>query len=67
MREPVTVACAQVEPVLFDRDATIGRIAEVAAAVMAMRASGEKMPWAPVNRSTGPPAEPPPAPSTPDE
>src|SRR5439155_776368 len=31
MREPVTVACAQVEPVLFDRDATIGRIAEVAA------------------------------------
>jgi nitrilase len=30
MREPVTVACAQVEPVLFDRDATIGRIAEVA-------------------------------------
>jgi nitrilase len=31
MREPVTVACAQVEPVLFDRDATIDRIAEVAA------------------------------------
>jgi nitrilase len=30
MREPVTVACAQVEPVLFDREATIGRIAEVA-------------------------------------
>jgi nitrilase len=30
MRDPVTVACAQVEPVLFDRDATIGRIAEVA-------------------------------------
>ena len=30
MREPVTVACAQVEPVLFDRDATIARIAEVA-------------------------------------
>jgi nitrilase len=30
MREPVTVACAQVEPVLFDRDATIDRIAEVA-------------------------------------
>jgi nitrilase len=30
MREPVTVACAQVEPVLFDRDATIGRIADVA-------------------------------------
>jgi nitrilase len=31
MREPVTVACAQVEPVPFDRDATIGRIGEVAA------------------------------------
>ena len=31
MREPVTVACAQVEPVLFDREATIGRIDEVAA------------------------------------
>jgi nitrilase len=31
MREPVTVACAQVEPVLFDRDATLGRVAEVAA------------------------------------
>jgi nitrilase len=30
MRDPVTVACAQVEPVLFDRNATIGRIAEVA-------------------------------------
>jgi nitrilase len=27
----VKVACAQVEPVLFDREATIGRIAEVAA------------------------------------
>src|SRR5262249_49201434 len=33
MREPVKVACAQVEPVLFDREATIGRIAEVAAEV----------------------------------
>ena len=33
MRDPVTVACAQVEPVLFDRDATIGRIGEVAAEV----------------------------------
>ncbi len=33
MREPVTVACAQVEPALFDRDATIDRIAEVAAEV----------------------------------
>jgi nitrilase len=31
MRDRVTVACAQVEPVLFDRDATIGRIDEVAA------------------------------------
>jgi nitrilase len=30
MRDPVAVACAQVEPVLFDRNATIGRIAEVA-------------------------------------
>jgi len=33
MRVPVTVACAQVEPALFDRDATIDRIAEVAAEV----------------------------------
>jgi nitrilase len=33
VREPVTVACAQVEPVLFDRDATIGRIGQVAADV----------------------------------
>jgi len=33
MREPVKVACAQVEPVLFDRAATIDRIAEVAAEV----------------------------------
>jgi nitrilase len=33
VRDPVTVACAQVEPVLFDRDATIGRIGEVAAEV----------------------------------
>ena len=31
MREPVTVACAQVEPVLFDREATIARLEEVAA------------------------------------
>jgi nitrilase len=38
MREPVTVACAQVEPVLFDREATIGRIAELAAEVAGKRA-----------------------------
>ena len=38
MRDPVTVACAQVEPVLFDRDATIGRIDEVAAEAAANRA-----------------------------
>ncbi len=31
MREPLTAACVQVEPVLFDRAATIERIAEVAA------------------------------------
>ena len=30
MREPLNVACAQVEPVLFDRAATIDRIAAVA-------------------------------------
>jgi nitrilase len=30
VRDSVTVACAQVEPVLFDRNATIGRIGEVA-------------------------------------
>jgi hypothetical protein len=35
--------------------ALIAGIAEVAAAVMAMRASGEKMPWAPVNQTTAPP------------
>src|ERR671936_2588205 len=33
MRDPVTVACAQAEPVLFDRAATIDRIAELAAEV----------------------------------
>src|SRR2546423_15222287 len=31
MREPLTVACIQVEPVLFDRAGTIDKIAEVAA------------------------------------
>jgi nitrilase len=31
MREPVKVACAQAEPVLFDRDRTIDRVAEIAA------------------------------------
>jgi nitrilase len=31
MHDPVTVACAQVEPVVFDLDATIGRVDEVAA------------------------------------
>jgi nitrilase len=33
VRDPVTVACAQVEPVLFDRAATIERIAAVAGEV----------------------------------
>jgi hypothetical protein len=47
--------------------ALIAGIAEVAAAVMVMRASGEKMPWAPVQQSTAPPAEPPPTASVPDE
>ena len=31
MREPVTVACAQLEPVVFDRDATIEKLAAGAA------------------------------------
>ena len=31
MREPVTAACAQVEPVIFDRDATIEKLAHTAA------------------------------------
>src|SRR5690348_13663529 len=31
MQERVTVACAQIEPVLFDREATIARLEEVAA------------------------------------
>jgi hypothetical protein len=48
--------------------AVIAGIAEVGAAVMAMRESGEKMPWAPVSQSTAPPpAEPPPAPPAADE
>jgi nitrilase len=33
MREPVTVACAQLEPVVFDRDATIEKLAAGAAEV----------------------------------
>jgi nitrilase len=35
MNEPVKVACAQVEPVIFDRDATLDKIATVAADVTA--------------------------------
>jgi nitrilase len=31
MREPVTVACAQVEPVIFDRDATIEKLGRTVA------------------------------------
>ena len=31
MREPVTVACAQLEPVIFNRDATIEKLAAGAA------------------------------------
>jgi len=31
MREPVTAACAQVEPVIFDRDATIEKLGRTAA------------------------------------
>src|SRR5438105_2083850 len=31
MREPVKVACVQAEPVIFDRDATIGRVGELVA------------------------------------
>jgi nitrilase len=33
MREPVTVACAQIEPVVFDRDATIEKLAAAAAEI----------------------------------
>ena len=33
MREPVTVACVQAEPVIFDRDATIEKLAGLAAEV----------------------------------
>jgi hypothetical protein len=39
--------------------ALIAGIAEVAAAVMAMRASGESMPWAQANRAETPPDAPP--------
>ena len=35
MDEPVKVACAQVEPVIFDRDATLDKVATVAADVAA--------------------------------
>ncbi len=35
MREPVTVACAQIEPVIFDRDATIEKLAGNAAEIAA--------------------------------
>jgi nitrilase len=35
MREPLTVACAQLEPVIFDRDATIEKLAAAAAEVAA--------------------------------
>jgi nitrilase len=35
MREPVTVACAQLEPVVFDRDATIEKLAAGAAEIAA--------------------------------
>jgi nitrilase len=38
VREPVTVACAQVEPVVLDRDATIEKLARVAAEVAAQGA-----------------------------
>jgi nitrilase len=39
MREPVTVACAQVEPVVFDRDATIEKLGATAAEASAEGAS----------------------------
>ena len=32
MRERLTVACAQVEPVIFDRDATIEKLGQTAEA-----------------------------------
>jgi len=35
MREPVTVACAQLEPVILDRDATIEKLAAAAAEIAA--------------------------------
>ncbi|HEY8844021.1 MAG TPA: nitrilase-related carbon-nitrogen hydrolase, partial [Gaiellaceae bacterium] len=35
MREPVTVACAQLEPVILDRDATIEKLAAGAAEIAA--------------------------------
>jgi nitrilase len=35
MREPVTVACAQLEPVIFDRDATIEKLASCALEIAA--------------------------------
>jgi hypothetical protein len=48
--------------------ALIAGIAEVAAAVMQMRASGEAMPWTQAEQSVTPPAESSPeAPPTPEE
>lgn len=47
--------------------ALVAGIAEVAAAVMAMRASGEKMPWAQAATATAPPAAPPPPPPAAEE
>jgi nitrilase len=38
MREPVTVACAQLEPVILDRDATIEKLAASAAEIAARSA-----------------------------
>ena len=35
MNEPVRVACAQVEPVIFDREATLDKLATVAEDVAA--------------------------------
>jgi hypothetical protein len=47
--------------------ALIAGIAEVTAAVMQMRASGEEMPWAQAQQSTATPEPPPEAPPAPEE
>ena len=53
MREPFTVACAQLEPVVFDRDATIEKLARGAAEAAGKGASLAAMTRAGLNVPPG--------------